>query len=589
LLGLGAAIFVDGGPRLTTAIPKLTKGQIAIHEEALRQEVACRRLAYFVRFCWDAVEATPLVWGDHLDLMCQELMWLAEGRARCLECWDVTTEDRSGIMEYWGGNPDPDCPRCEGCGFVDVEELVLCVPPGHAKSLLASVFFPAWLWLEDPGLYLLTLANDNDLAGRDSKRMRDLILREPYKQLQRRQAVRSGQARADASGALIDVETGEAYNPWSLSSDQATKVNFTNTAKGGRNARGILTKILGKRCRGLIVDDPHDLKDVVKGKPAKVVERMREVRKMYFSLESRLNVGAWKLVIMQRLHTADLVGELIKEGDEATRVICLPVRYDPRHPQAHPGDNREPDEWLCEAAFAEGDEERKRGRLTPKHYVAQYEQRPSSDVGGMFKREWFQQRYAGDPMLFAAKARFSWVEISADCTFDDTPGADYVLIQVWGKATRPVGARGGIAPGRYLLDEVRGRMDIIATCQALKDLGGKWPQTKRVTVETKANGPAVIKLLKADGHEKVVGFNPDKYGSKEARANVASVSYQAGDVWYPEAEFAPWVGDHIEEIVSFPAGANDDRVDAMSALFILWDEEGGGGEVNAGLEWADLL
>jgi hypothetical protein len=49
------------------------------------------------------------------------------------------------------------------------------------------------------------------------------------------------------------------------------------------------------------------------------------------------------------------------------------------------------------------------------------------------------------------------------------------------------------------------------------------------------------------------------------------------------------VGDHIEEIVSFPAGANDDRVDAMSALFILWDEEGGGGEVNAGLEWADLL
>ena len=549
--------------------------------------MACRFFAHFVRFCWDEVESTPLVWGNHLDLICQELTWLSEGRARCLECWHVETEDR--LAGRWGGEPDPDCERCGGGGMVDVTELVVVEPPGHAKSIIASVMFPAWLWLRDPSLNLLTLANIDSLAIRDTKKMRDLILSDSYQHLQRRQAIRTGQAapaKVRGSDVLINRETEEQWEPWGLSKDQAEKVNFENTAKGGREARGINAVVTGKRCGGLIVDDPHDEKHVRKGKPARVIERLRETRSNYFALESRLNVGAWKLVIMQRLHAADLVGELIKEGDETTRVICLPVRYDPDHPQAHPGDNREIDEWLCEAAFSESKEALMKRRLSPRHYRAQYEQQPSSDVGGTFERPWFSQRYVGEPMIFAAKARFDKIEIVLDCTFKDSPGADFVDMLVWGLKKAKRGERRAIAPGRYLLDERRGRMGLIETCETLVDLRAKWSQVGRVNVETKANGQGVIDTMKRDGHEKVVGFNPDPHGSKEARANVASVSFQAGDVWLPEAEHAPWVGDYIEEMVSFPAGANDDRVDATSMMFIIWDsEEHQGGDINAEFSW----
>ena len=575
---------------MTTA-PKLTTQQRTDLRQAARQEMACRELAHFVRFCWDEVESTPLVWGNHLDLICQELVWLSEGRARCLECWHIETEDR--LAGRWGGEPDPDCERCGGVGMVDVTELVVVEPPGHAKSIIASVMFPAWLWLRDPSLNLLTLANIDSLAIRDTKKMRDLILSDSYQHLQKRQAIRTGKAapaKVRGSDVLINRETEAEWEPWGLSKDQAEKVNFENTAKGGREARGINAVVTGKRCGGLIVDDPHDEKHVRKGKPARVIERLRETRSNYFALESRLNVGAWKLVIMQRLHAADLVGELIKEGDETTRVICLPVRYDPDHPQAHPGDNREIDEWLCEAAFAEAKEALMKRRLSPRHYRAQYEQQPSSDVGGMFRRSWFGQRYQSEPMIFCSKARFSNVEISVDCTFKATPGADFVVLQVWGLATRDPGARLGPMPGRYLLDEVRARMDIIDTCQALRDLSAKWPQVTRVLVEDKANGQAVIDIMKREGHSKIVAFDPSPHGSKEARANVATVYFEAGDVWLPLPEHAPWIGDYVEEMVAFPSGANDDRVDATSMVFLKWKEDGGmGGDVNAEFAWmADL-
>lgn len=552
---------------------------------------------------WDSLpEVAELEWGWHLDLLCSELEGLAAHRSACLGCggWsrltdgnpdaECTTCHGEGRVEHedctdctTARSADPNCEQCTGEGWVFVRELVIPMPPGHLKSWLGSVLFPSWKWLGDPTIRIQSLSHVDDLASRDSKRHRDLVLTEAYQTLQLREALRTGKAEIK-DGAIVGTD-GKPYEPWTIASDARARVNFDNDAGGGRNAKGISAGIIGHRCRLQIVDDPHDAKEAILGNPAQVANRMREARTVYHgALRSRLDKGWMRLVVAQRLHVADLVGDRIDDPHRGTRIVCLPVRFDPVHPQLHPDDPRQVDEWLCEAAFSEEDEEEVRRSMTGRHYDAQYGQRPSADSGGTFKRAWFAQRYSSSPVELERRGNFDWIEISVDCAFKDHQKADYVVAQVWGwkKSRRPTDKRmqgGGIAPGRYLLHEVRGRMDVVDTCQMLRDLKGAYPRVRRVTVEEAANGHAVIQTLKREGHEKITGYKPK--ASKAARAALGAVSFEAGDVWLPEAIHAPWVSDYIEEHVAFPAGANDDRVDATSQVMLRWDEEGTGEDVNA--------
>ncbi len=568
-----------------SAVLKLDKRTRQVLAEAAQQEQAIQSMSGFVKYMWAAGECDQrraLTWGWHLELLCRELDGLAAGEAACLACGGWRRLDASELA-------DPECEDCGGTGLTPVRELVVTMPPGHMKSWLCSVLFPANRWLHDPTLFLLTLALDGDLAGRDSRRSRDMILSEAYRTLQKRLGLRTGKAVL-TNNEVVDITTGEPYQPPTLSVDQRNKINFENTSKGGRTARGIHAGIIGRRCDGEIVDDPHDAKEVITGDPAVVAARMRETRTIYHgALLTRLNAGGWRLVVHQRLHVADLAGDRIREPSKGTRIVCLPVRGAPDHPQLHPDDLREEGEWLCEAAFNEADEAEAKKALGPRHYAAQFMQRPRTDAGGLFNRAWFGRRYSAPPMHLERRAQFDWLEISVDCNFKGAAaGSDYVAIQTWGwkRGVDHSDRTGGVAPGRYLLDRMHGRFDIIDTCQALKDMAGKWPRVNRVTIEMAANGDAVIQTLRRQGHEKVVGFSPGKHGSKKARAAVAAVSFEAGDVVLPEAEHAPWVLDYIEEMVDFPAGANDDDVDATSQLMIRWDDEGANlGDINAEFGW----
>ncbi|MBI3696540.1 MAG: phage terminase large subunit, partial [Acidobacteria bacterium] len=93
--------------------------------------------------------------------------------------------------------------------------------------------------------------------------------------------------------------------------------------------------------------------------------------------------------------------------------------------------------------------------------------------------------------------------------------------QVWGR----------IGADKYLLEQVRRRMDCPGTIQAVRSLSERWPQAHAKLVEDKANGPAVIAMLK---HEipGLIAVNPD--GGKEARANAVSPQIESGNVYLPD-------------------------------------------------------
>lgn len=47
---------------------------------------------------------------------------------------------------------------------------------------------------------------------------------------------------------------------------------------------------------------------------------------------------------------------------------------------------------------------------------------------------------------------------------------------------------------------------------------------------------------------------------------------EAGNVYLPHPDYAPWGNDFIEECIQFPNGAHDDQVDAMTQAILRWNE-----------------
>ena len=103
----------------------------------------------------------------------------------------------------------------------------------------------------------------------------------------------------------------------------------------------------------------------------------------------------------------------------------------------------------------------------------------------------------------------------------------------------------------------------------------RWWRASFVLVETKANGEALIDDLKTE-IPGLIGFLPDPHGDKVARAQVAA-GFWAGveSVWLPGGDRCPWINDFCNELAAFPGSLNKDRVDAMSQIFLHWQEARG--------------
>jgi predicted phage terminase large subunit-like protein len=186
---------------------------------------------------------------------------------------------------------------------------------------------------------------------------------------------------------------------------------------------------------------------------------------------------------------------------------------------------------------------------------ALYQGRPAPAEGGTFKRDWWREYTS--PRWIERDDGTCWVPnadevvLSWDMAFKDTKSSDYVVGQVW--------ARYGLEV--FLLDQIHARLSFVETCKAMRRQAVKWPQATRKYVEDKANGTAVINALA----HKVSGLIPvEPDGSKEARAAAVSPFVEAGSVYLPAPELAPWIGAYIDEHASFPNGTHDDQVDGTS-------------------------
>jgi predicted phage terminase large subunit-like protein len=455
------------------------------------------------------------------------------------QAWHVL--DPSAPVE-WAWYLTTICSELEAVSRGEVQDLLINLPPGMAKSLLVSILWPAWEWLRDPSLRFVAVAGGEDLAIKDGQRMREVVDSDWYQR-------------------LVKYAHEVHDRPlWKWRKDQNQKRYYRNNVGGHRQAFGLNGKITGNRGDIVLFDEPHQVGDVV-GDADKVAAKLTKAwTRSQTILSTRVydHRKARSVAICQRVHQIDFSGRKIarmKKGRN-TRYVCLPMRFDPSRDDIHPDDPRtEPGELLDPIRIPQHKVDELAAKLDeqPGQADAQLDQRPIPPQGALFKAEWWR-RYTFDPQR--PPDPWDLVVVSIDANYKKTKAGSFASITAWG-------LRDG--KDRYLLGEVHARLDY----RILKE------QTKEflllylpnlVLVEEKANGAALISDLQAELRGvAVVPVVMDKHGDKWTRAQLTAPSVAAGNYYLPDPDYMPSVGAWESEVQAFPFGP-DDRVDGMSQL-----------------------
>lgn len=298
---------------------------------------------------------------------------------------------------------------------------------------------------------------------------------------------------------------------------------------------GIGGSITGKGADLLIIDDP--IKNAQDAQSKTMRERVWQ--EWESTLSTRLHKGASVIVIMTRWHEDDFVGRLLENSPFKWERLRLPAIAEDEDDIL----GRKLGEPLSrELGFDEHWAESKKIEVGSRTWASLYQQRPAPEQGSIFKREWLQ-------FVDYVPTRYDDMLISWDMTFKDSNASDYVVGQVWLKDKA----------NYYCIEQVRGQMDFTQSMQAVINLKNKYPRCRRILIEDKANGPAIINTLK-NRISGIIPITPKE--SKEARAFSVTPLFEAGNVFFYRD--IRELSDMVEEIVGFPAASHDDTVDATT-------------------------
>lgn len=415
-----------------------------------------------------------------------------------------------------GWHIDAICEHLQAVSAGEITRLLINVPPRTMKSVSVSVMWPCWEWTTRAATKWLYASYAQSLAFRDSRKRRRL-LQSPWFQA-RWPIILDG----EVSVQRIENNAG-GYTI-------ATSVGGTATGEGGDR---------------IVIDDPLNADQA-----SSDAERSTANEWFDQTMSTRLNdqkTGA-KVIVMQRLHEDDLSGHVLAQGGWTH--LCLPARYEPKHPFVWPDDPRiESGEPLWPEHIPSGVLDQLARELGTYAAAGQLQQLPAPLEGGIVKRAWWG-RFDVDAFL-AAHPHPDDGCLSLDAAFKATSDTDFVVGQAW--------VRRG--PNAYLVDQFRGRLSFTETVEAFKALVARWPWITARLVEEKANGAAVIDVLKAE-IPGLIPVNPKE--SKEARVHAVSPLVEAGNVFVPKDDSRAWAAHFVEEWAVFPNGPHDDVVDAGS-------------------------
>lgn len=417
----------------------------------------------------------------------------------------------------------------------EIRNLQIWVPPGSMKSILANILWQPWEWTTQAWLRYITGSYSDDLA-------------EDF----------SGKSRA-----VVEHPWFQERWPLPMRPDLNQKGDFANMEGGRRMVTSPSGGVTGRHADRIVIDDPL--------KPMEIASdaAITKVNKWYDGTLATRAADATtvaEVIIMQRLHENDLAAHVLPYAD--WEIICLPERYDPKHPFVWPKDQRtEAGQLLWPERVGERENRVRQMKLGQHQAAGQLQQLPTAREGDLLKRkDW---RYYDRKALDTNPGQFPFTKVitSWDTAFKDKTSSDFVVGQVWG-------AQGA---DRFFLRTIREQMAFGATKRAIKEfdqwIRQVWPHAAVVhVIENSANGVEIIGELKRE----ITGVHPWKASTdKRLRAEAAQPTLESGNCHLPgkarpdgldydPAATPVWVQAFVEETSQFDRGANDDQVDAWS-------------------------
>lgn len=419
-----------------------------------------------------------------------------------------------------------------------IDRAMIFAPPRHAKTLLATILFPAWVMGRHPKTSLMSIVHTQDYAGKVGRKVRNL-LRNP----------------------------GWPFDDVGLSDDSQAREYWTTPQGGEYNGFGVTAgNQHGNPAEWLFMDD------LVKGRKIAMSAHMRDdIWDNYRTdLLSRLQGRRKQIMVFTRWHQDDPAGRILpenfdgrtgwykdRETGEPWFVLSLPAVAE------HENDpvGRQKGDWLWPEAFGEkqlGGIRRRGGYF----WSALYQQRPSPEEGLFFKAEYFQNRYDPANINRLGLQIYITSDYATKEESSDSPDPDYTVHLVWG-----VDSDWNI----YLLDGWRGRTtsdlwaaNWIRLAKAWKPLMAGEERGQILNTI----GPFLTRMMAV---ERVYTVRRQYTSSvdKIARAHSFLGMAAMGKVFLPDRakcgpEMLQFLDAFESEILAFPTARHDDTVDAAT-------------------------
>lgn len=391
----------------------------------------------------------------------------------------------------------------------EISRLMVCMPPGSAKSSYTSIEFPPWFLGRNPQHSIIAASHTQELAERFGRRVRNIVGSEEF-------------ARVFGFGVADDSASAGRWD----------------TSMGGEYfAAGVGGSITGRRADLGIIDDP------VKSREDADSERSRTKAWDWYVNDflTRLKPGARQIVVMTRWHEDDLGGRILARERSEWTLLEIPMEAMANDPLGRkPGERLWP-EWFTDAMVEQAKRE-------IRSWNALYQQNPVADDGDYFKREWFGE-YETLPKNLTVYGASDYAVTEG--------GGDYSEHGVFAQDSQS---------NIYVLDWWRGQetsavwierqCDLIKTHAPVCWFGEAGPIRKAVE-------PWLIRRME----ERQTYCRLEWLSSihdKPTRARSIQALASMGKVFLPKN--ARWKTDVLTQLLKFPAGKNDDAVDVFSLI-----------------------
>lgn len=428
----------------------------------------------------------------------------------------------------------------------EIHNLLITMPPGGTKTELAVIHFMAWCFARSPHCRFLHLSGAAELAALNSATVKE----------------------------IIELDEFQSLWPRRIRPDTRAKSRW-NIDVGGRTAGGVYATSTGGQVTGfragyirpgfsgaIIIDDPLKADDVWSD-----AKREAANRKITGTIRSRRASTEHTpvILIMQRLHEDDPAGHALA-GDYALDFTHLEIQA-----VLDEDTDKERSYWPEKESLASLQELREKDPFT---FAAQYQQRPTSLGGVMFKRDMIQ-RFRGRPEGLVRAGIF------CDTAMKEGEKNDYSVLLYAATDDRDV----------YILDLDRGKWTAPVLLERAKSF---WERHKphrisnplRFTgchIEDKASGTGLIQTLRAQTSIPVIAVQRNR--DKVSRANDVLPYVAGGRLYIPDDQ--PWADALIAELCAFSPAmthAHDDQVDTVvDAIDTLLMPTGG---MLAGADWS---